>query len=48
MPLAYGNELARLIPGARLSVIPDCGHLSYLDRPEALAQAVGEFVGAAR
>lgn len=48
MPLAYGEELARLIPGARLSVIPDSGHLLHLDRPEALAASVREFHGDAQ
>lgn len=48
LPSAYGEELARLIPNARLSVIPDSGHLLYLDRPEALAARVREFIGDAR
>ena len=35
-PLAMHEEMARLIPGARLAVIEDCGHLSTLERPEAV------------
>ena len=48
LPPAYGEELARLIPNARLDVIPDSGHLLHLDRPEALASCVREFIGDAR
>lgn len=32
-PLENGEQLARLIPGARLSVIESCGHFPTLDRP---------------
>lgn len=48
LPTAYGEELARLIPNARLTVIPDAGHLLYADRPQALAERVREFIGDAR
>ncbi|MEO8523416.1 MAG: alpha/beta hydrolase [Caldimonas sp.] len=48
LPPAYGEELARLIPNARLSVVADSGHLLYLDRPEALASHIREFIGETR
>ena len=32
-PLAMSEEIAALIPGARLSVIEECGHLSTMERP---------------
>lgn len=35
-PLPYGEALASLIPGARLSVIEQCGHLPQVDAPEKL------------
>ena len=28
------------IPGARLEIIPDCGHLSTLEQPEAVNRAL--------
>jgi pimeloyl-ACP methyl ester carboxylesterase len=32
--------MAGLIPGSKLVVVPDCGHLSTLERPEAVTQAL--------
>lgn len=48
LPPGYGEAMARLIPNARLSVIPDSGHLLYLDRPAALACLVRKFIGETR
>lgn len=39
-PLEYGRRLASLIPGARLDVIDDCGHLPQVEQPDALAEIV--------
>jgi pimeloyl-ACP methyl ester carboxylesterase len=33
MPVAWLEELARGIPGARLEVIDDCGHMASLEQP---------------
>lgn len=35
-PLARAEEIAALVPGARLAVIEECGHLSPLERPQAV------------
>lgn len=35
-PLDHSEEIAALIPGARLAVIEECGHLSSLERPQAV------------
>jgi pimeloyl-ACP methyl ester carboxylesterase len=35
-PVKVAEEMHRLIAGSRLEVIPDCGHLSTLERPEAV------------
>lgn len=35
-PLAMAQEIAAGIPGARLEIIPHCGHLSTLEQPEAV------------
>jgi pimeloyl-ACP methyl ester carboxylesterase len=39
-------EMANGIAGARLIVVPDCGHLSTLERPEQVNQALVEWLQA--
>jgi pimeloyl-ACP methyl ester carboxylesterase len=39
IPPAYGEHLAERIPNARLELVPDCGHMVWLERPEALLAA---------
>lgn len=36
-PLDRSEEIQAGMPGAALQVIPDCGHLSPLEKPEAVA-----------
>jgi len=43
-PAYMSEELAGLIPGARLSILPDGGHFYPLTRPEAFLAQVGEFL----
>jgi pimeloyl-ACP methyl ester carboxylesterase len=43
-PPAAAHEIAAGIPGARLVVIPRCGHLSTLERPDAVNTALVEWV----
>ncbi len=45
-PPELAREMAAAIPGARLVVIPDCGHLSTLERPEAVTNALVEWLRA--
>ncbi len=40
VPPARGRELAELIPGARLELIPACGHLLTTDAEEQTASAI--------
>jgi len=42
------EEMARSIPGARLTVIGDAGHLCNIERPEAFNAALTEFLDAHR
>ena len=42
-PARRSRVLAARIPGARLEVLPGCGHLVMLERPEALAGLLGAF-----
>jgi pimeloyl-ACP methyl ester carboxylesterase len=46
-PEEAARALAAGIPGARLEVIPDAGHLTALERPEEFAAILAEFLGAA-
>ena len=43
-PPALNKEIADGIPGAKLVVVPDCGHLSTLEQPEAVNAALVEWV----
>ncbi len=43
-PPHLSEEIAAVIPGARLVVIADCGHLSTLERPQAVTQALVEWM----
>ncbi|MGR9239514.1 alpha/beta fold hydrolase [Rhizobium leguminosarum] len=39
-PPALSEEIAESIAASRLTVIPDCGHLSPIEQPEAVTQAL--------
>lgn len=41
-PPEYGRRLAALLPEARFSVIPDCGHLPQVERPAELAALLSQ------
>ncbi len=45
-PPALQEEMARDIEGARQIVIEECGHLSPLERPEAVTKALREWLSA--
>ena len=42
--LPLHEEMASLIPGSRLRVVEKCGHLSTLERPEAVTAALREWL----
>jgi pimeloyl-ACP methyl ester carboxylesterase len=46
-PPKLSQEIASAISGARLVVVPDCGHLSTLERPEAVTAALVEWMRSA-
>ncbi len=46
IPLAHGERYAARIPGARLAVIEDCGHLPVIERPDAVGDLLVEFLAA--
>jgi pimeloyl-ACP methyl ester carboxylesterase len=43
-PPDIAREIAALTPGAKLVIVPDCGHLSTLERPEAVNAALREWL----
>jgi len=43
-PPSLSEEIAAGIPGSRLVVISDCGHLSTLERPEPVTDALVEWM----
>ena len=43
-PAAHGERAARLIPNARLEVIPGAGHLPFMEKPEVFCRLVEEFL----
>ena len=43
-PAPQHEEMARLIPGAQLRLIEDCGHMSTVERPEAVTAALKEWL----
>jgi pimeloyl-ACP methyl ester carboxylesterase len=44
-PVAVHEEMAAAIPGAELVVVEDCGHLSPIERPEAITPALRRWLG---
>ena len=45
-PPELAREMADRIPGARLTVIPECGHLSSIERPLAVNEALRSWLAA--
>jgi pimeloyl-ACP methyl ester carboxylesterase len=44
VPRAHFDELCALLPGARGVILPLVGHQPHYTHPEALAQAIGDFL----
>jgi pimeloyl-ACP methyl ester carboxylesterase len=42
-PVAYADEFHRLIPGSRKVVIPACGHLPNIEKPNELVETISGF-----
>jgi pimeloyl-ACP methyl ester carboxylesterase len=43
-PLALHEEIAGLVPGAKLIVAEDCGHLSTLEKPITVTAALRQWL----
>ncbi len=46
-PVSQHEDIARLCPQARLTIIEDAGHFAPIERPEAVAEALAEWAGVA-
>jgi len=44
MPVEWLEELARGIPGARLEVIPECGHMASLEQPGKVTELLAAWL----
>jgi pimeloyl-ACP methyl ester carboxylesterase len=43
-PIDYAAAYQKLIPGAKLAIIPDCGHLPHIERREIFVAALDDFL----
>jgi pimeloyl-ACP methyl ester carboxylesterase len=41
----YSREMVELIPRAKLEIVAQCGHLTPMEQPEALIEAMDEWLG---
>lgn len=44
IPAAYAAEFAALIRGSRVLLVPDCGHIPQVERPDVVIPQVGAFL----
>jgi len=44
IPSGYGSEFQRLIPGARLAIIDQCGHLPHMEQADAFTASITGFI----
>jgi pimeloyl-ACP methyl ester carboxylesterase len=47
-PKEYALAYQRLIPGAKVVIIPDCGHLPHVEKGDEFAAELTTFIGAMR
>jgi pimeloyl-ACP methyl ester carboxylesterase len=43
-PLPFGENLHRHLPGAKMTVIPKCGHLPHVEQPDRFKAIISGFV----
>ena len=47
-PPAYAQAWQKLIPGAKLAIIPECGHVPHVEQPAAFVAALEGFLAGRR
>lgn len=45
VPVELADRIADAVPGARLAVLPGCGHFIYLEAPERVFEEIARFCG---
>jgi pimeloyl-ACP methyl ester carboxylesterase len=45
-PVEHGRAFQQLIPGAKLVVIPECGHVPHIEKPAHCITEIKAFIGA--
>jgi len=48
LPPAYADALAALVPGAEVTIIPECGHLLHIEKPADFVAAIEAHVRGAQ
>ena len=48
LPPAYAHAYQRLIPGSKVVIIPDCGHVPQAEQPQAFIAALEGFLDSKR
>jgi pimeloyl-ACP methyl ester carboxylesterase len=43
-PKLYAQRFVDEMPNARLTMIPECGHVPHLEKPEVAAKAIADFI----
>jgi pimeloyl-ACP methyl ester carboxylesterase len=43
-PVPQHEEIAARVAGSRLVIVPDCGHMTTLERPAAVAAAMTDWL----
>jgi pimeloyl-ACP methyl ester carboxylesterase len=46
-PVAVHREQSQAIPGRRLTIVPDCGHMSPMEEPGAVGDAMAAWLQSA-
>jgi pimeloyl-ACP methyl ester carboxylesterase len=44
VPRAHGEAYAKLLPNAKLAVIPGAGHSAHVEKPDEAAQLIADFL----
>lgn len=48
LPVAYAGAFGELLPQARITTIPECGHLPHVEKPEVFTRTIVEFIAGAK
>lgn len=44
-PARYAQEWREWMPGATVDILPECGHLMHLEKPDTVAEKIAAFIG---